>query len=655
MKTLHKTATAALLAAAGAAALLAACSGVTEPNGTQTPAISGVVQGGQAPVTGSSVTLLQANAGSAPTTIASAISDSNGNFSLSFACNGAAGSTGSLGSAASDGWLYVSSFGGNPGAAAGTNNTALLMMAALGRCGSLPASVNLNEVTTAAAAYALSGFTSVTPASQTVPQPQVVVQASSTNLTGLQNAFVTAAVLADPTTGAIPANADSTSYLAASQQKLYSLANALAACVNTTDGSSAQCALLFSCAMPGAGLPRGTATCTSGTGTVPKETLSAALNVVHYPGTVSRGGIYITAGRNVVFSPALGSQPNDWTLGLNFTGGLNTPDGIAIDSRGNVWVTSRNSASVSLFSASGAPVAGSPYTGNGLTAPYSLAVDASDNVWVGNNSSALVGAFDKTGLPLAGSPYTAYARPDGNTSFLIESLAVDTSGQIWGSASAILFKLNAAGQRISPDAGYPGVAGLTNSAGTAIDASGNVWVVSNISPGNALNEFNPAGTAISPSSGYTGGGMQTPIGLAIDANGTLWTASNASGANSLNAFGPTGAAISPSSGYIGGGLNQPFRVAIDGMGNVWTANQGGSNSLSAFSNSGRPLSPGGSGFTGGGISGSVNVAIDASGNVWAVNQSGNSLTKLGGAAAPTRVPLVSQRINAVNGNLNLTP
>jgi hypothetical protein len=45
--------------------------------------------------------------------------------------------------------------------------------------------------------------------------------------------------------------------------------------------------------------------------------------------------------------------------------------------------------------------------------------------------------------------------------------------------------------------------------------------------------------------------------------------------------------------------------------------------------------------------------------VWALNyytdSSINSLTQLVGAAAPTRVPLVSQRVNATGGNLNLTP
>jgi hypothetical protein len=56
--------------------------------------------------------------------------------------------------------VYVVAVGGNPGLAAGTNNTALTLMAALGACGNLTAStpIRINELTTVAAVWALAPY-----------------------------------------------------------------------------------------------------------------------------------------------------------------------------------------------------------------------------------------------------------------------------------------------------------------------------------------------------------------------------------------------------------------------------------------------------------------------------------------------------------------
>ena len=628
MNTLYKTVLAASLLATAGAALLAACGGVTDTGGVgNTQTLNGVVHGGQAPVTGSSVTLFQAVAGNAPTTIASATSDSNGNFHLSFNCSGVAGSTGSFGSAASDGLLYLSSVGGNPGANTGTNNSALTMIAALGSCSSLPTSVNLNEVTTAAAAYALSGFTTV---SGTAGSQTVSVQASSTNLTGLTNAFATAAVLADPSTGAIPANAAS-SYLTASRQKLYSLANSLAACVNTTGGSSAQCTLLFNCAMPGASYDSTSNACTGGTGTAPADTLSAALNVVHNAGTVAISGIYNVATQNAVFSPALSAAPNDWIMALNFVGGgMNGPQDLAIDSKGNVWVANNGNNSLSKFSPGGAAVSTSTgYTGGGLSSPYGLAIDASDNVWVANGGTAgsNLSEFNSSGQPVSASGYNG----SGLTRLL--RVAIDVGGNVWAvsTVNGSLNKFSSSGQLSNSYTGN----GVNGPYGIAIDGSGNVWVSNtgqSRSPYTAyLSEFSASGQTVG-SSPYTAG-LNQGQRLAIDAGGNVWVANGNGTGNSLNKVDSSGTLLSGSSGYTTGGVNSPRPVAIDGSGNVWVGNYNGA-SASEFSSSGTALSPS-TGFTSGNIFRPSGLAVDASGNVWLVNFS-STLIKLVGADAPTR-------------------
>ena len=56
--------------------------------------------------------------------------------------------------------VYLVASGGNPCLSAGTNNTALALMAALGPCGQLNGStfVDIDEVTTVASVYALAQF-----------------------------------------------------------------------------------------------------------------------------------------------------------------------------------------------------------------------------------------------------------------------------------------------------------------------------------------------------------------------------------------------------------------------------------------------------------------------------------------------------------------
>ena len=100
----------------------------------------------------------------------------------------------------------------------------------------------------------------------------------------------------------------------------------------------------------------------------------------------------------------------------------------------------------------------------------------------------------------------------------------------------------------------------------------------------------------------------------------------------------SGTAISPSTGFTGGGLNVPYGIAVDAAGNVWVANYGGS-SISEFNSSGTAISPyyrlhrrrprpyG--------------IAVDAAGNVWVANYGSNSISEFIGLAKPVRTPLVA--------------
>jgi hypothetical protein len=103
--------------------------------------------------------------------------------------------------------IYATATGGNTGS--GTNSNVVLM-AAIGACptgGSLGAiSVDIDEVTTVAAAYALSGFTSMSGTTANVSSSStnyntVTTTAGALTTAGLAHAFLNAANLANYTTG----------------------------------------------------------------------------------------------------------------------------------------------------------------------------------------------------------------------------------------------------------------------------------------------------------------------------------------------------------------------------------------------------------------------------------------------------------------------
>jgi streptogramin lyase len=112
----------------------------------------------------------------------------------------------------------------------------------------------------------------------------------------------------------------------------------------------------------------------------------------------------------------------------NFTGvALTNPEGIAVDAKGNVWMTNYGGNSVTQLDPAGKPLSPSTgYTGGGLNKPMGIAVDYAGNVWVANYGNNSVTQLDPAGKPL--SPSTGYT---GRGVKLPFSLTVDTSGNVW--------------------------------------------------------------------------------------------------------------------------------------------------------------------------------------------------------------------------------
>jgi hypothetical protein len=513
--------------------------------------------------------------------------DSKGNFTISgnYSCP----SPSSL--------VYLIAQGGNAGS--GDNSQAVLMTA-LGNCGSLDpnSTIKINEVTTVAAGYALSQF---------MKPGSTAIGTSSSNVTGLVNAFQTAISLVDVSTGTVRTVTPGGNGVVP-QSTINSLANIMASCVDASSGSNS-CSALFAAVTPSGG-------------TAPADTLAAILDIALNPGN-NVAALYKIIPAAAAFQPTLAGAPNDWTLSVEYTGGgLNYGQLLAIDGQGNVWVPNAvDPGTISEFSPTGAALSGTTgFTGGGLSYPFAVALDTGGNIWTANSGDSSVSEHTSGGTPLSGSGYTAQG--------LVKpyAIALDSAGNVFtANGNNTVTKLNAAGTAVAQF----GNGGLDSPFAIALDSNQNVWVA-NSGPSNSVSKFSNGGTAAS-ATGFTGGGINSGYGIALDAGNNAWIANfNSSSVSELN---NTGSPLS-GPGYV---TPAPVSsIAIDGNNTVWTANTDGS--ISHVATNGAPLSPS-AGYISAGATGEVGIAIDASGNVWTTDNYVNSIFEYVGAAAPAVVPL----------------
>jgi streptogramin lyase len=587
--------------------------------------LSGVVHGGQAPITGSTLTLYAAGvpASAAPTILDTVTTDTSGNFSFKYTCPHASA------------LMYVVTSGGSAG---GGGNPAIELMAALGPCDSLPPFIVVNELTTVAAVYALNGFSAVNGSGGALSGCVDCVAGSDGDMTQLHgnspaigNAFGTVAMLVDVANGEPAAFLPSAESCASGSPpincsalgRLTALGNSLAACVNSA-GGSVQCTDLF-------------------TYTNSANTLQATLFTARNPGLVNISEIYSLSTRNPVFTPGLSAAPTDWTIALRFTGGgILNPTAIALDASGNAWVANSGNSSVSKFSPSGTAL--SPdggFTGGGLSSPQGIAIDQKGHVWLANTGNNSVTELSDSGAAL--SPDEGFV---GGGLSSPRAIAIDQKGNVWAPnfKSNSVTELSPEGSALSPATGFTG-GGLSEPTSIAVDADNNVWVPNSgpisASDANTVTELSAAGAPLSPAGGFPLSNAFTSsldLSIAVDAHGNLWLADGISENGGVQEMSAAGVNLSPYGGYSGGGTLEPKSVAIDGNGNVWVANSD-NDSVSEFSASGSPLSPA-SGFTGGGLHESQGLAIDAAGDVWVTDIWG--VTEIIGSAGPVVTPLVEQ-------------
>lgn len=662
---------------------------------------SGTVHGGQQPIVGATVTLWAAGTagsyGTGATLVATTTSDANGNFSFD---NNAGASPCTTGQ-----YLYITSIGGNTGA--GANQYAALMAALPTPCSASTGSTSVfvNEVTTVASVTALQQFMSISPGSS----PAWTIGAPVANVTGMANAFTQVGNLTNLTTGTSGVTSASstinhvtyTTTITPDANKIYALANILAACINTSGNGT--CTNLF-------------ADTTPGSSTAPTDTIQAMYYLATNAGglslpahSTSQGEPYYLCSNYIsTRSPFLpdttcttSSYPTDWAIGVSWStsngtavNGTATPYSLAIDGLGNIWTayscsssagctdtandTDHGPAYITALSPAGqvqfAPVASttisagpsfSTYTGStsySLLAgrPFSLAIDTSNNAWFDSYYGAAVSSTNQLGV------MAKVAQSGSSTGYLVGAddtgaLAIDGGNNMYLISEPVsgryyLTELEYnSGNFTTFDQGIGRATSIYN--GVWIDSaehalSGNSTCASpdTILRANTTDEESASGVdEITNSSGCPiWPGAADSTGGSYFANGSLYHLAISGGTASTSA--PSVVSEAAGTGTTNGGLDGGAGVAVDGFGNVWVANNSGGG-VSEFSYNGTaftPLSPSGTvsvpvyGFGTSYLAGlkPLNVVTDASGNVWIGTQS-TKLWYLVGAAGPTVTPISS--------------
>lgn len=566
----------------------------TSTTGSTTLNIAGKVHGGQQPVSGSTIQLYAASSttnqgASTPMLTTTVTTATDGSFTI----------TGDYTCPASNPLVYIVATGGNPGLGGTVNNTDLTMMSLLGTCTSLSSftDVIINELSTVASVEALSSFMS----------DAVHVGSAPSNLVGIAGAFATASSTYDFTTGGFDGAA-----LGLPELTVNTLANILAACVNTSggvSGDSSPCGQLLSLAGGGS-----------------TDTVTAALHMVQSPGhnTSQLYGLIVASPPfqpyfttvPTDFSAAVGysvpaniqagtldSNGNIWlyTGGYNYdtmtdqstdtqgaiyvynnsfseifsitppAGGLYYPNGMTTDASGHVYTINANNT-VSEFNSAPAtlsPAGGwstgftSAFTGTGTGNGYvtdsseagPITVDALGNMWVSAPSTSTTGCYaelDKTGAVITPASTSAFCTAIGID---YSSFATDGSGNAWASGYLSIAKVNASGSL----------------AATAPTSQSCFYPANDVSVGSGAYYLATVGLLYDHVNNQLWGYSETGAGAITDSGTAVFCDAGSSTMPIIAPYAST--STTPGDPYSAGSLLGTSAV-LDGAGNLWFTTSG---------------------------------------------------------------------------------
>ena len=224
--------------------------------------------------------------------------------------------------------------------------------------------------------------------------------------------------------------------------------------------------------------------------------------------------------------------------------GFNQPNDVAIDSKGNVYVTDELNNALKVIDHSG----NITILRGGLSLPAGLARDSSGNIYIADSGSSTIVKIASNG------PSSTYA-----TGFFGPlGLAIDGNGNVYVADTLhnLVRKIASDGVTITTlGSGFNAPKGIT------VDGSGNVYVAD--TNNSAVKKIASDGVTVTT----LGSGFVSPQGVAVDAHGNVYVAdTNIPTIMKISSDGVTVTSV-------GGSFNFPRGVALDPGGNLYVADQ----------------------------------------------------------------------------------
>ena len=297
-----------------------------------------------------------------------------------------------------------------------------------------------------------------------------------------------------------------------------------------------------------------------------------------------------------------------------------TPQDVAIDKSGNIYIADGNNAQVEKVTPQGAfsviagtgvrgaTVAGTA-TSTDLKDPSGVAVDSAGDVFIVDQNESQVYEVTPSGnlSIVAGTGSTGSPTPGPATSSNLwepRGVAVDSYGNVFiaDSNNNVVEKVTPAVNQtpgtlsifagtgsinVAPSPGPATSSNVADPIELAIDTANNVYIAATLD--NAILKVTPSGTLSivagngtrgAPKKGAaTSSPLNLPFGVAVDATGAVYASDSGDGyitkiaAGAISIIGGNGTLADPTPGLATqSGFNDPSGLAVDSHGNVFVAN-----------------------------------------------------------------------------------
>ncbi len=232
--------------------------------------------------------------------------------------------------------------------------------------------------------------------------------------------------------------------------------------------------------------------------------------------------------------------------------GLNHPNGVAVDSAGNVYFADTGNNAIKKWLIASNLV--TTLVASGLNGPSGVSVDGAGNVYIADTGNNAIKKWIPANNVLATLVATGLNGPSG--------VAVDGSGAVyladtgnnaiknWTPASNTVTTLVASG--------------LNGPTGLAVDGAGNVFISD--SGNNAVKKWNAANNAVTTLAATA---WNDPQGIAVDGSGNVYIANT--GDNTIKMWKAADSTVTP---LTASGLNGITGVAVDATRNLFVADAG---------------------------------------------------------------------------------